>query len=68
MKKKVCSSSSLETSSVEVEFDDEGLNGYDIYADILIICGEYGKNVTVRCTLCGRWAHEDCIGVDNSKM
>jgi hypothetical protein len=53
VKKKVFSSSSSE-SSVDVEFDDDGLQNQD--DENCIICGDYGKGreTWFKCTICGK--------------
>jgi hypothetical protein len=64
VKKKVFSSSSSE-SSVDVEFDDDGLQNQD--DENCIICGDYGKGreTWFKCTICGKWAHKDCTNMPN---
>jgi hypothetical protein len=53
VKMKVFSSSSSE-SSVDVEFDDDGLQNQD--DENCIICGDYGKGreTWFKCTICGK--------------
>jgi hypothetical protein len=53
VKKKVFSSSSSE-SSVDVEFDHDGLQNQD--DENCIICGDYGKGreTWFKCTICGK--------------
>lgn len=48
--------------------DDDTFNIFDKNVDICLVCGEYGQNeLWYRCTVCGKWAHADCSGVDNAE-
>lgn len=70
VKKRLVVSSSSSDTSTEMQLDDEGLEDKDSSEeDVCLVCNEYGKGAETwfRCTMCGRWAHKACSGVNKAK-
>lgn len=71
-KRRICkeASSSSDESADENELCDDDELDDAAPNEYCIICNEFGKDgeLWFRCTICGRWVHQECSGCEKAKM